>query len=258
MSEEKSCFDNFNFGLLNDEDSEKWKEKIEELYNFLRGEKIESVVHKFKPKLSRSNAEFIIWFLQEVTGIVPQSFEFCCKCEGEAYDSHREGHWSEIKGKGYCDYHAYDCGELAFCNDCGEEVEKKQYSERFGEYLCDRCLKRKTFLKDMTKEKIKSFSLELYTYLMDHPGKKERPPESIREKLEFLDGKCPLCKIFLPENFSHYDTETEESCDCNGCPLGNYANCLSRKMWKNGTTEKTRHDYILKIIELIEGWNTND
>jgi len=260
--EEKSYFDEIyrKFSFLSGSDSEKWKEKIEELYCFLRGEKIECVVHQFRPKLSRSNAEFIIWFLQEVTGIVPQQFEFCCECEGEVYDSHREGHYSEIKGKYYCDYHAYDCGNVFHCNDCGDEVSKEQYSERFGEYLCDRCREKRVFLEDITKEKIKSFSLELYTYLRDHPGKKGRKsvPESIREKLDFLDRKCPLCKVFLPEDFDRYDDETKERCDCNGCPLGNYSNCLSRKICGNGTTEKTRRDYIRKIIELIEGWDTNE
>jgi hypothetical protein len=260
MSEEKSCFDNFNFGLLSGEDSEKWKEKIEELYNFLRGEKIKNVVHKFKPKLSRSNAEYVIWFLQEVTGIIPQSFEFCAECEGEVYDSHREGHYSEIKGKFYCDYHAYDCGNVFHCNDCGDEVDKKQHSERFGEYLCDRCLKRKIFLEDITKEEIKSFSLELFTYLKDHPGKKGRKnlPERMSEKLDYLDRKCPLCKIFLPEDFDRCNADQKEHCDCNGCPLGNYRNCLWHKMWKNDTSEKTRSEYTKKIIALVKEWNTKE
>jgi len=261
MSKEESYFDEMyrKFSFLENDDSEKWKEKIEELYHFLRGEKIESVVHKFKPKLSRSNAEFVIWFLQEVTGIVPQQFEFCCKCKGEVYDSHREGKWSDIKGKGFCDYHAYDCGNLVFCEDCGEEVSKKQYSEQFDEYLCDNCRKKRIFLEGITKEKIKSFSLELFTFFRDHPEGKwgKTIPESINEKFEFLDRKCPLCKIFLPDDFDQYDTETREHCDCNGCPLGNYGNCLSLKMFKNGTTKKTRHDYIQKIIASIEGWDTN-
>jgi hypothetical protein len=263
MSEEKkSCFDEIEHlnNFLENNDSEKWTEKIEELYRFLRGEKIECVVHKFKPKLSRSNAEFIIWFLQEVTGIIPQQFEFCGKCDGEVYDSHRGGHYSEILRKGFCDYHAYECDILAFCYDCGNEVSKKQYSKRFEEYLCDKCRKKRMFLKGITKDKIKSFCLELFTYLRDHPGKKGRKniPESINEKLEFLDKKCPLCKIFLPEDFDRYEADDKENCDCNGCPLGNYGNCPWRKIWMNATSEKTRHKYTEKIIELIEKWNVMD
>jgi len=258
---EGSFFDEMyrRFSFLENDDSKEWKEKIEELYRFLRGEKIESVVHQFRPKLSRSNAEFIIWFLQEVTGIIPQQFEFCCKCEGEVYNSHREGHWSDIKGKGFCDYHAYDCGYIKSCNECGDEVSKKQYSERFGEYLCDSCLKRKVFLEDITKDKIKSFSLEVFTYLREHPCKEGRKnmPESMKEKLGYLDNKCPLCKVFLQEDFNRCDDETKEECDCNGCPLGNYGNCLYRKML-DSTSEKKRSECTEKIIALIEKWDTSE
>jgi hypothetical protein len=136
----RTCFGEFPY-FLDDKDSEKWKEKIEEFYNFLRGEKINNLVHKFRPKLSRRNAEFIIWFLQEVTGIIPQQFEFCAECENEVYDRAREGHWSDILGKGFCSHHAYECGILAFCDDCGDEVSEKQYSMRYKKYLCDNCRK---------------------------------------------------------------------------------------------------------------------
>jgi hypothetical protein len=142
--EEKSYFDNLEHNLLSDEDSQEWKRRIEELYKYLRDiEKPKNIVYPFRPKLSHDAASTIIWFLQEQTGIIPDHFEFCSVCGDEVYDSHREGHWSDIVGKGFCDNHAWDNSEIAFCADCGYEVPLKKFSKRYGVYLCKNCRKKR-------------------------------------------------------------------------------------------------------------------
>jgi RNA polymerase-binding transcription factor DksA len=144
QEEEKSYFEKIEHNILSDDDSWTWKQKIEELYRFLRGtDKPEAAVNYFKPKLSHKAAKHLIWFLQEFTGIIPDQFEFCEECGDEVYDSHREGHWSEFLGKGFCDNHAWDNPDLAFCEDCGDEVSLKKYSKRYDCYLCDYCRKKR-------------------------------------------------------------------------------------------------------------------
>jgi hypothetical protein len=140
MNEErKSMFEIMNneFGGLSDEDSEKWREKLDELILWLTGNKIEGLRAKHQ-KVSFPTAKTIVWFLQEMTGIVPDQFEVCVRC-GCVYDSHREGHWSDVKNKGYCgsclDYH------LHFCEYCVKEVSEKKYSKKHEAYLCTECRK---------------------------------------------------------------------------------------------------------------------
>jgi len=140
MNDEKSCFDKFNFGLLNKDDSRKWKQKIEEFYRFLRGKKHKRLVKSLKSKLSREDAIFIIYFLQEITRIIPCQFEFCCICKDKVYDSYKGGCHSEISGKNYCEDHE-DYSGMVFCEDCDTEVSKRQYSKRFNAYLCADCKK---------------------------------------------------------------------------------------------------------------------
>jgi len=180
--------------------------------------------------------------------------------EGEVFDTDSDGKYSEIHGKFLCGYHAFDCGMMVFCDDCGDEVSEKQYSKKFDMYLCDKCKKKREFLEGITKDSMKEFSLELFTYLRDNPGRKGRKnlPDSIKERLEFIDKKCPLCMVFRPDGFERFDNEQKKRCNCNGCPLGKYANCIWRKKWLGATNERTRHKYTLKIIELIENWSTKN
>jgi len=142
-NKEESYFDKLKHNILSVEDSETWKEKIEEFYRYLRGiDKPENIVNMFKPKLSHEAATTIIWFLQVQTGIIPDQFEFCDDCKN-VYDSHRAGYWSDILGKGFCDWHRDH--NLFFCEDCGVEVTEKAYSKRYSRtyeiYLCKKCRK---------------------------------------------------------------------------------------------------------------------
>jgi hypothetical protein len=65
-------------------------EKIEELYEFLQGNLPEQVHMKRPPHLSSAMAFRIIWFLQEITGVLPDKFERCKTC-GDIFNSEAEG-----------------------------------------------------------------------------------------------------------------------------------------------------------------------
>jgi len=99
-----------------DNKSEKWLSKINKLHRFLQGELPKEVSMKYKPKLSPTLAWDVIWFLQEITRIIPDNFERCSQC-GDIFDSWTEGiHVSED------DYRKYgktrrDIGKH-FCGYC--------------------------------------------------------------------------------------------------------------------------------------------
>lgn len=89
--------------LLKNNEDRNWDdlEWIEEFYKWLQGEKAETTVSGFKPKLTAKKAFNIIWYLQEVLSILPSNIEKCDICD-ELYDGDSEGIYWETKGKFYC------------------------------------------------------------------------------------------------------------------------------------------------------------
>lgn len=81
-------------------------EVVQELHAFLQGRLPASVSMTKPPKLSAKKAFEVIWFLQEVSGLVSSNFELCGYC-GYIYDSDSEGHSSEENGQfcGSCEHH---------------------------------------------------------------------------------------------------------------------------------------------------------
>lgn len=75
---------------------------VEEFYEYLQGCIPDDMVTVKPPvKLSKDKAFQIIWYLQEILPVFPDQIEKCNTC-GKLYDSYREGHYSEMKGKYYC------------------------------------------------------------------------------------------------------------------------------------------------------------
>jgi len=113
--------------------------RINKLYEYLQG-KLPKGVTCYAPKLSREQAISIIWFLQEITGCLPQKYEQCSVCE-EIYNSESEGHYSELTKEHYCEY-CLHAAPFTECEDCGEDVLKDEaYSGKHDAYLCDECKK---------------------------------------------------------------------------------------------------------------------
>ncbi len=65
--------------------------KMTELLEYLMDVRIpDGVIVASRPKLSLNKAWSLIWFLQEITGCLPDNIEMCDKCDG-LYDSNQEG-----------------------------------------------------------------------------------------------------------------------------------------------------------------------
>jgi len=68
-----------------------YRDKIEELYNYLRGISLPDGVGVKMPKLSDKMAFTVIWLLQEHFHILPDNIEKCRGCR-ELFDSDSEGY----------------------------------------------------------------------------------------------------------------------------------------------------------------------
>lgn len=78
-------------------------EEMETLYDFLADGKLPDGVKVQKsPKLGRETAFSVIWFLQEITEVLPDYYEACDSCH-DLFDDHGEGRYDEDTGKHYCD-----------------------------------------------------------------------------------------------------------------------------------------------------------
>lgn len=64
--------------------------QVQDLYNFLQGEKNHKLLLRKNPKLSKNGSFSIIYYLQEVMNIIPDSFEVCDRC-GDIFDCSNEG-----------------------------------------------------------------------------------------------------------------------------------------------------------------------
>ncbi len=66
-------------------------DKFTELYDYLAGGKMPDGVKCFQPKMSRKHAFSVIWFLQEITGCLPDHIERCQGCN-DLFDTDSEGY----------------------------------------------------------------------------------------------------------------------------------------------------------------------
>jgi hypothetical protein len=64
---------------------------IETIMEMLTGERLpDGVTMTHPPKLDRETAFGIVWFLQEITSVIPDNFEMCANC-GAIYDTRHGG-----------------------------------------------------------------------------------------------------------------------------------------------------------------------
>lgn len=100
-------------------------EQVEKFYKFLQGELPDGVHVKPRPRLSSRRAFDVIWYLQEVMGLIPEHFERCITC-GCLYDSNNEGHYDERNG-----HHCDSCDSRIFWRDEDAKAERRmQRQER--------------------------------------------------------------------------------------------------------------------------------
>jgi hypothetical protein len=83
-------------------------ERVEQFMEFLQGV-LPQGVHCRAPKLSEKQARDVVWFLQAVSGFIPDKYERCDVC-GNIFDSVNAGSYCDDFGKNYCESHRFwDC-----------------------------------------------------------------------------------------------------------------------------------------------------
>ncbi len=85
----------------NDNRMEPDLERIEKLYEFLKGTNKSTYLRGHSPKMSAKKAFAIIYYLQEHLPVFPDHIEQCWNCEG-IFDTGSEGLYWESKGRHYC------------------------------------------------------------------------------------------------------------------------------------------------------------
>ena len=78
---------------------------------------------KHHPRLSSRMAFKIIWYLQEVMGVIPDHYERCITC-GCLYDSWSEGHYDERNG-----HHCDNCDSRIFWRDEAAKHRRREQRE---------------------------------------------------------------------------------------------------------------------------------
>ena len=122
-------------------ESKVWEEKLNEFLEYIVKGSFPVGIECSSPKVSYKMAQSIIWFLQEVTGIIPCEYELCAECK-MIYDS-GDMYYYEKNGSHYCS-HCIDYAPIALCGVCGyEEVYKRRsYSNKHEMYICKECNKK--------------------------------------------------------------------------------------------------------------------
>jgi len=113
-----------------------WENKLNELFNFLAHGTLPKGVRCKKPKIPLAQAKDILWFLSEVSKIIPDNYEVCHIC-GEIHNGDH-GKYFNLNGKFYCDG-CRDYAPVCHCADCGEEMRINNslpYDDRFYCRVC--------------------------------------------------------------------------------------------------------------------------
>lgn len=74
-------------------------ERVQQFHEFLQGQLPDGVTVGNPPKMTAVDAFSVIWFLQEVAGLISDSIEMCAYC-GTLFGSNKEGYIGEEKN--YC------------------------------------------------------------------------------------------------------------------------------------------------------------
>ena len=100
------------------------KNAIDELFRFLKGEKLPEGTHCKMPKLKPKLAFTVIWFLQEHMHCLPDNIEQCQGCE-DLFDTDSEGY--------------YLSDDYCLLDEEGEVTDKTVPKKYWGHW-CDGCV----------------------------------------------------------------------------------------------------------------------
>lgn len=104
----------------------------------------------------------------------------------------------------------------------------------------------------MTKKQVKKLTLEVWRYLRDRPKieyKKNLPP-MLWDKINDLDGWCPLCEVFGVDCTKCPLKIAGFGCDRKKSPYDKWANA-----WRYKDPETRRRQAASEIVKCIEKWD---
>jgi len=99
----------------------------------------------------------------------------------------------------------------------------------------------------MTEKESKELTIEVWTYLAEHPEirRKYELPKILYEKIKDLELKCPLCELFFEYA-------------CTGCPLATTGDCCMDggvyHCWYNAETPEDRSTAAWGIVNIVKEW----
>jgi len=125
--DESMCYDCIHNKEKTESDAKErfinFRDKIDILYKYLKGEEVPEGVHCKKPTLSPDLAFAVIYFLQEIMHVLPDTIEQCDGCK-ELFDTDSSGWIIDA------DYIDVDTGETLaekywghWCDDCVPDIE---------------------------------------------------------------------------------------------------------------------------------------
>jgi hypothetical protein len=107
----------------------------------------------------------------------------------------------------------------------------------------------------MTKQEVKELTLKVWEYLWAHPEivSKAGLPKELWEKIEDMNGECPLCEAIRIGS------------RCKGCPLYEaHESCYEDKSaydrWFASDTKdsETRKEAAGRIVEIVSAWEPEE
>jgi hypothetical protein len=94
----------------------------------------------------------------------------------------------------------------------------------------------------MTKKQAKKITLEVWTYLRDHPeiDEKYKLPKKLYNKIKYLICECALCHTI----------------NCNKCPLAlkKSYRCMEYDTWTHAVTSRMRKNGASEVVRLVKAW----
>ena len=102
------------------------------------------------------------------------------------------------------------------------------------------------FFKKMKYRKAKKVTIEVWSYLRDHPeiSEKKDLPENLYRKIAHHIDRCPLCSIFRGRSNN----------SCNGCPLVSCSWDSDYMGWAATQNSSYRSEKAASILKKVEEW----
>ena len=105
----------------------------------------------------------------------------------------------------------------------------------------------------MTPQEAKEISIEVWTYLAEHPEieRKWQLPKELYERIELMIGKCPVCELYgRGGRIDEAGYPCNKECPLYGCDRegGLYSK------WLKGVSRDIRSKFAHEILDKLKAW----